>query len=191
MLSSAKRTAGQAPVVWMRTFTSQPLPLRALSFQGMNWPKVLPSPRATLVSCYLSFLLNLYSLPLSKEISLIGRKESNETIRDRKIIMQIAMQTGTLASCQKTSLNKLYIPVLQVPNQSNTSRRTKWEFKKQHLRGPPDPETFLKYSITVALSKYLLSWLLKAEADAGPTAKAPAVLRRNVRTVKEKQQPCF
>lgn len=96
------------------------------------------------------------------------------------------MQTGALRNFQRTFPSNLYIPVLQVPTQSNTSRRTKLEFRKKiYLRGPPDPNSFLKYSITVVLSKNLLSWLLKAGSESELILKAPAVLRRKMGAVNE------
>lgn len=106
------------------------------------------------------------------------------------IIMQIAVQTGALASCLRIFPHISCIPVLHAPHQYHIQENKIRIQKTEYLRGPPDPDSFLKYSITVALSKHL-SWLLKAGSDAEPIVKAPAVLRRKMRPVDEGWQPCF
>ena len=82
-----------------------------------------------------------------------GKQAKKPLERERVfIIIQIAMHTGALANCQRIFPNNFCIAVLQVLHTSNTFRRTKVEFRKQSLRGPPDPDSLLKYSITVVLS---------------------------------------
>lgn len=87
MLCSAKRRRRYTICLDKESHFSVSLPGSFL-FEGMNWLKVLPAPRATLF-CDLSYLLNPYGLSLYKVIILVEEKktkyrgkESNKTIRN-------------------------------------------------------------------------------------------------------------